>query len=337
MISIAVAGEQGHGKSSVIKFFTDDIPSTHTKKTIIQYAPPNFQKIIEIIKPKKFSYPQIEFDEITIEDKSAPLTKYALNIYDILIFVKFASELQEETLKNEIKFFVENIKNTDISILTKRIEKLTQSLKFKHSENEAAELNSLQHLITLYKNNKGLEYSNLDKISHNAIHTFGLLSFKPINIFINTKYNNLCNKFNKFTIDGLNINVFISDFSFYSDLKKESKENPNIFDEFGVEKIDFSSVLINLLKHSKIVHFYTIVSNDIRAWQITGGTSVKKAAGKIHKDFEKGFISAEVIKAADFVSTNGDIKKLKSAGKIFYVNEEYIVCDEDIITFKFNV
>lgn len=337
MITICLAGEQGQGKSCAITLLAGNNAILQNKKIISTYSPPHFQKIIDIVKPKKYSYPQIEFSEITIERKATSLTKYALNIYNILIFIKSCNNLKESTIENEATFFVECIKNTDLLLLKNRVEKLMNSLKFKHSETEAAELHSLQHLINSYENNEMLEYNKLDKISKHCVRTFGLLSFKPINIFINTPYNAMCNKFNKIVVNGLNINTFITDFSLYSDLIKESRTNPNIFKEFQVDDIDVTQILIALLKQSNIIHFYTIVSNDIRAWQIVKGTPVKEAGGKIHKDFEKGFISADVIKADDFINANGEIKKLKALGKVYNVNKDYTVCDEDIITFKFNI
>ncbi len=337
MITMCVVGKQGEGKSSVIKFFLEKNVDTQCKKIITQYSPPNLQKIIDVAKPKKHSYPQVEFSEITIEEKVQTLTKYSLNIFDILIFVKYLPELERNSVEEECRFLAAHIKNTDITTLNNRAERLQHSLKFKRSEDDAAYLNSLEHLLKMYKNSEPLKYDELDKVSKRIVHSLGLLSFKPINLLINTRYNNLCNKFETILIEGLYIKAFATDFSLYSDLKEESKKNRDIFKEFQVDYIDFSQILMELLKQSGIIHFYTIVSNDIRAWQLQKGTFIKEAAGKIHKDFEKGFISAEVIKADDFITTNGDMKKLKAEGKVILVNKDYQVCDEDIITFKFNV
>ncbi len=337
MIKIGCIGRKGIGKTSVIKFLMDANDFLHGKKMIAEYTPSSFRKIIDIVKPKKYSFPQVEFFEISVDENVQTLTKYGLNTYDILIFVQFTENLNEELTEELARFIANTIKATDIKLLDNRIEKLNELLKFKHSENEVAELNSLSTLINYYKSNQKLELTYLDKISKNAVNTFGLLSFKPLCLFINTKYTPSYNKFTSVTTEGLNINIYACDFSLYSDLKVEFKSNPKIFEEFKVEYLDYSNIIPTLLRKCDIYHFYTIVSDDVRAWQITKGTPAKKAAGKIHKDFEKGFISAEIVKATDFINENGDMRRLKEQRKILRVNQHYEICDEDIVTFKFNV
>ncbi|MFN7181843.1 MAG: DUF933 domain-containing protein, partial [Planctomycetota bacterium] len=270
-------------------------------------------------------------------EENDTLTKYSLNTYDILIFVHFVEELNSGQDAEVVKSIVNKIKATDLTLIENRIEKLRRLLKYKHSENEAAELNSLSNLINSYKSEQKLEFNNLDKISKNAVDAYGLLAFKPLCIFLNTKYKTGIMEFKNMMIAGLDVGIYICDFFLYSELKEECKREPKIFEELGVEYIDYSRIITQLLARCNIYHFYTLVSSDIRAWQIKKGTTAKEAAGKIHKDFERGFIGAEVIRSDDFINYNGDMKKLKSSGKVLQVNQDYQIHDEDIITFRFNV
>jgi len=85
-----------------------------------------------------------------------------------------------------------------------------------------------------------------------------------------------------------------------------------------------------------LMSFYTIGSDEVRAWTIRKGTFAPAAAGKIHTDIEKGFIRAEVIKYDDLAALGGE-KAAKAAGKMQLKGKDYIVEDGDICHFRFNV
>jgi ribosome-binding ATPase YchF (GTP1/OBG family) len=74
----------------------------------------------------------------------------------------------------------------------------------------------------------------------------------------------------------------------------------------------------------------------VRAWTIPIGATAPNAAGKIHTDFEKGFIRAEVVAYEDFIAGNGE-QGAKEAGKWRLEGKDYIVQDGDLIHFRFNV
>ncbi len=82
--------------------------------------------------------------------------------------------------------------------------------------------------------------------------------------------------------------------------------------------------------------FFTAGEKEVRAWTINVGDTAPKAAGKIHTDFERGFIRAETITFEDYIQNNGE-KRSKEAGKLRSEGKEYIVQDGDVIHFLFSV
>lgn len=82
--------------------------------------------------------------------------------------------------------------------------------------------------------------------------------------------------------------------------------------------------------------YFTAGKKEVRAWTVEVGATAPQAAGKIHTDFEKGFIRAEIISFADFIQFNGE-QGAKEAGKWRLEGKEYIVKDGDVIHFRFNV
>jgi ribosome-binding ATPase YchF (GTP1/OBG family) len=71
-------------------------------------------------------------------------------------------------------------------------------------------------------------------------------------------------------------------------------------------------------------------------WDIRQGSSARQAAGVIHKDFEKGFISAEIVSYPDLIEA-GTYAEAKSAGKVRTEGKDYIMQSDDIVLFRFNV
>ncbi|XP_016408553.1 obg-like ATPase 1 [Sinocyclocheilus rhinocerous] len=118
----------------------------------------------------------------------------------------------------------------------------------------------------------------------------------------------------------------------YQDMTDEEKQK-------YCEENKTQSVLTKIIKSGyaalQLEYFFTAGPDEVRAWTIRKGTKAPQAAGKIHTDFEKGFIMAEVMKFADF-KEEGNENAVKAAGKYRQQGRNYIVEDGDIIFFKFN-
>ena len=85
-----------------------------------------------------------------------------------------------------------------------------------------------------------------------------------------------------------------------------------------------------------LITFFTCGPKETRAWTITKNTTASQAAGKIHTDFEKGFIRAEAITYEDFANLKGEAA-CREAGKLRLEGKDYVVKDGDVFHFLFNV
>lgn len=104
----------------------------------------------------------------------------------------------------------------------------------------------------------------------------------------------------------------------------------------GQEESGLASLIHLGYKTLGLETYFTSGPKESRAWTIPTGSTAPEAAGVIHGDFEKGFIKAEVVTYADFISTGG-WTGAKNAGKVRLEGRDYIVKDGDIILFRFNV
>jgi GTP-binding protein YchF len=107
-------------------------------------------------------------------------------------------------------------------------------------------------------------------------------------------------------------------------------------DEYGIKESGLERTIKASYELSDLITFFTIASNEVRAWPVKRGTTAVKAAGKIHTDMEKGFIRAEGIGFDDLLNCGG-IAEARKKGLLHLEGKDYIVQDGDVITFLFNV
>ena len=119
-----------------------------------------------------------------------------------------------------------------------------------------------------------------------------------------------------------------------SDMGEEDKEM--FLSELGLEVSGLDRIIKEGYALLGLISFLTAGKDEVRAWTITKGTKAPQAAGKIHTDFEKGFIRAEVVSFDDLMAC-GTMAGAKEKGLVRLEGKEYVVQDGDIILFRFNV
>jgi len=106
--------------------------------------------------------------------------------------------------------------------------------------------------------------------------------------------------------------------------------------DLGLEESGLDKVIRKCYELLDLVTFFTSGEQESRAWTVENGSKAPQAAGKIHTDFERGFIRAETISYDDFVALNG-WSGARDAGKLRVEGKEYVVEDGDVMLFRFNV
>ena len=112
-------------------------------------------------------------------------------------------------------------------------------------------------------------------------------------------------------------------------------ERKMFLDDLGLAESGLDKIIRTGYETLGLQTFYTIGPKESHAWTITRGMTAPQAAGKIHTDFERGFIRAEVISPDDFIKYGGELA-VKEAGKMRLVGKEYVMQDGDICHFLFN-
>lgn len=116
----------------------------------------------------------------------------------------------------------------------------------------------------------------------------------------------------------------------------DAEERDMFKEELGITESGLEKLVSAGYDLLGLMSYLTAGEKEVRAWTITKGTKAPQAAGKIHTDFEKGFIKAEIVSYSDLIEA-GSFLKAKEKGKVRMEGKEYVVQDGDIILFRFNV
>ena len=126
--------------------------------------------------------------------------------------------------------------------------------------------------------------------------------------------------------------------SIEAEIAQLDKDERRVFlEEMGLKESGLDRLVRASYHLLGYISFLTAGPKEVRAWTITRGTKAPQAAGKIHSDFERGFIRAEVIAYPDLIACGGSMAAAKEKGLIRSEGKDYVMKDGDVVVFRFNV
>ena len=231
---------------------------------------------------------------------------------------------------------------SDIERTENIIEKLNKLIKIGKNENKE-DRDLFLKVLNMLQSADTNDLSNFSSEELDIINKNGILSFKPIMYVANLDENsiksgNIYNEklkdlSNKKKIPLVNISAKIEE-----ELSsiKDIKEKKELMKSMDIDQSGLDQFISSGFKLLNLVTFFTSGEKETKAWTIKKESYAPDAAGKIHTDFKKGFIAADVINCDKLISIGGE-KEAKLSGSIKTEGKEYIVQDGDVILFKFNV
>ena len=232
---------------------------------------------------------------------------------------------------------------SDLEILDRRIDRTAKAAK--GDKSLLTELEFLKSLKTELENGVSARAVEADDDEKAILADIGLLSAKPViyacnmseddfasNIENNERYKAVCEIAKAEGAEVLPICAELE--AEISSLSKEEKEM--FLSDAGIESGGLDMLIQRSYSLLGLISYLTAGEPEVRAWTIKKGTKAPQAAGKIHSDFERGFIRAEVI-SFDELMACGSMQAAKEKGKIRSEGKDYVMQDGDIVLFRFNV
>ena len=242
-----------------------------------------------------------------------------------------------ETINLELIF-------SDLEILERRIAKVAKGARM--DKEQAKELAMLERVKERLEDGKlAIGFETEDEDEEEYFKNLNLLTAKPVIYAANVGEEDLAN-------DGADnagvqaVREYAKEtgsevFAICAQIEEEiseldDEERQMFLDDLGLKESGLEKLIRASYHLLGLMSFLTSGEDETRAWTIKQGTKAPQAAGKIHTDFERGFIKAEVVNYKDLLE-NGSLAAAREKGLVRMEGKEYVVQDGDVILFRFNV
>lgn len=231
---------------------------------------------------------------------------------------------------------------SDMEVLDKRIAKTTKNLKGDKSLQK--ELDILNRVSDFLGEGKSARAIDLDEEEAEFVKSLDLLSYKPVIYVANVSEDEVASGDNEMVkqvkefAKSEDAEVVVICAEIEQEISElDDDEKAMFLEDLGISESGLDKLIKASYKLLNLISFLTAGEDEVRAWTIKDGTKAPQAAGKIHTDFEKGFIRAETIAYDKLMECGGSLTVAKEKGLIRSEGKEYVVKDGDVMNFLFNV
>jgi len=315
-------------------------------------------KLHEIYNSKKTVYATIEFSDIAGLVKGASKgeglgNQFLGHIREVEAIVHVVRCFENENIvhvdgridpASDIEVINTELVLSDMEILERRIAKAKSSMK----GGDKSQLHGCQVMESIYDylgQGNNARNMDIDEDDIEFVKSLGLLSYKPVIYVANVAEGEVADAANNKYVqavqkiaDAEGSKCIAICAGLESELAEMEDEEKALFlEELGISESGLDQLVKASYSLLNLISFLTAGEDECRAWTIKRGTKAPQAAGKIHTDFEKGFIRAETIAYDKFIEVGGSMGAAREKGFLRSEGKDYVMQDGDIVNFLFNV
>jgi len=357
-MEIGIVGLPNVGKSTLFNALTDagaassNYPFTTIDPNVGVVSVPDrrLDILFDIFKPPKKTYSYIKFVDIAGLVKGASKgeglgNKFLANIREVDAIIQVVRCFRDSDVVHVLGDVdpIRDIEVIELELILSDLESVNKMIDKNLGAARSGDKEAKQKLEKLEILKKTLSDGKMaisSGLKIDEMKEFNLLTSKPMLYVANTNENpdeeiikKLYDYASKKNIEVIKISAKIES----EIVKLPENERKEFLKDIGEEYSGLEKIIIAGTKLLDLITFFTVGSTDeVRAWSIKRGTKAPQAAGKIHSDFERGFIRAEVY-SFDDIAKYRDEKILREKGLIRLEGKDYEIKDGDICFFRFNV
>jgi hypothetical protein len=344
---IGLVGFAGSGKTTVFNAMTGlDAPvgfGGEVRVGTVKVPDPRIDALSALFSPKRTTYAEIVFCDIPGEHGAerrglSPRALQQIRDQEALCLVlrDFPNPALDAGADppGELEAFHAECVFADLEVVERRLER---ARKERSSGPEIAAFERMRATLEKELPLRAIPWSELNR---EVLRGYGFLSDKPLLVVVNRAEERagepmpaeLSGRLAELRAGGLVLSASIE-----SEIAAlDPEEQAAFLCALGLEQPALSRFIREAYGLLDLISFFTVGSDEVRAWTVRRGTRARRAAGKIHTDLERGFIRAEVIPFDTFMA-HGSEEAVRSAGLLQVEGKDYLVSDADLLSIRFNV
>ncbi len=231
---------------------------------------------------------------------------------------------------------------SDLEIINGRIGRISKKAQTNRDKEALIELETLTKAKTALEEGKPLRLVDFSEEEITMLKSFNLITLKPIIYLANVSEKEILNDNEHVkAVRNYGINEGTQTIKICAKLESELSElndddKNEMLSVIGMEESGLDALIKITYDILGLATYFTVGTDEVRAWTFKKGMNAKECAGIIHTDFEKGFIKAEVISYQDLIYFGSELK-VKESGRARLEGKDYLMQDGDICHFRFNV
>ena len=322
---------------------------------IVPVPDPRLNKISDIVKPQKIVPTTMEFVDIAGLVKGASKgeglgNQFLMNIKDTDAIAHVVRCFDDPNVIHvngkvdpidDVEVINTELALSDLDICDKALSRLEKRARTGGDKEALAQVLALEKCKPALEQGKMLREVDFTKEDLFAMRGFNFLTLKPVMYIANVsedgfENNPYLDRLKDLALKERSIVVPVSAAIEAELASMEDEDRKEFMESMGLEEPGLNRVIRAGYELLGLQTFFTAGVKEVRAWTVKVGATAPQAAGKIHTDFERGFIRAQTIAYEDFIKYNGEAGA-KEAGKLRSEGKDYIVKDGDLFEFLFNV
>lgn len=360
-MKICIVGLPQSGKSSLFSALTGASTEPALVKgadpvAVVKVPDPRLEKLAAIFEPRKKTAASIEFTELrglnAGDPKQASFSEQflgKLRTADALLAVvrsfrdpAVPHPLETVDARRDLAVIETEFLLSDLAIIEGRVERLRKQMASKTSDRDVRELAALEKCRAQLETEGPLRGLDLTEDEEPLLRGFRFLTRKPLIVAVNLDEDEIRTEaevlsgFADRAAGPRSAAVGLSA-RLEGEIRQLAEQDAAGFrSDFGIERSALDRLIAAAYRMMGLISFFTVGSDEVKAWTVSDGTVATHAAGIIHSDIERGFIRAEVVSYEHFVA-RGDIAGCRTDGTLRLEGKSYPVQDGDIINFRFAV